>query len=308
VQPERGPKRTIAWADVRAIEYFDAPPELAGGLASLAAGNARAALDQLELVLQAEGLRPVVLQEAAFNMAYCQQRLGQTAEALSGYEKVLADYPRGRYLRMLAENLIDLRVAGGAPDAAKAALDKLGAGAQGLPGADSLLQLLQGRLFERQGKFSEAQQAYTTLEASPAPEFAEEGRLGRARMLLRQNKGSEGEPLLRTLTTESLQPRVQSGAWNGIGELLATEGRSKKDAVKILDGAYAYLRTVVQYKPLPGESTDEYERALAGAATCFEYLSQLEPNAQKKQLWRERQGARIDQLRLEFPFSVHLKK
>ena len=308
IQPEKGPKKTLAWGDVRSIEYFDATAEFSGGLTSLAAGNAESALEQLAVVLQDGELRPVLRQEVEFHAAYCMQRLGKTADAQKLYEKVLSENPRGRYLRMIGENLVDLHLAGGDGAAAKAAIDKLAEGAKGVEGVEALAQLLEGRLLERQGKHAEAQQLFTALEGSPVADLAQEGKLGKARTMLRQSKGAEAEPLLRALIADSKSARVQSGAWNGIGELFSAEGRSKKEAERIQDGLYAYLRTIVQYKPLPGESTEEYERALAGAATCFEYLSQLEPNADKKKLWRERQRERLEQLQQEYPASSFLKK
>lgn len=308
LQPEKGPKKTLGWSEVRSIEYADAPPELAAGLAALAAGNADNALEMLTIAQQTPELRPVIQQTIDFNTAFCLHRLGKTSEATTLYAKVLTDHPKGRYLRMIGENLIDLHLASGDAAGARATLDKLAAGAKGLEGADALTLLLEARLLERQGKLSEAQQKFAALEASPVADLAPEGKLGRARMLLRQNKGTEAEPVFRALISESKNAHVQSGAWNGIGEMQATEGRSKKEAERIQDGLYAYLRTVVQYKPLPGESTEEYERALAGAATCFEYLSQLEPNAEKKKLWRDRQRERLEQLQQEYPASTFLKK
>ena len=308
-QPEQGSKKVVAWDDVRALDYFDAPEELTSGLATLAAGNAEAALELLEIVIATEGLRPMIAQQASFHAAFAEQRLGRTKQAIERYEKLLATAPKGRYLRMVGENLLDLHLLTGNVQGARAALDKLIQGAQGLEGGEPLVQLLEGRLLELQGKFAEAAERYGAAEglAGP-PAILQEGKLGRARMLLRQNKAAEAEALLRALIAESASSRVQSGAWNGVGEIQSTEGRAKKDGERILEGLYAYLRTVVQYKPLPGESTEEYERALLGASTCFEYLSQLEQNPERKKLLRERHRDRLEQLQREYPASIFLKK
>ena len=53
---------------------------------------------------------------------------------------------------------------------------------------------------------------------------------------------------------------------------------------------------------------EEYERALGGAARCFELLSEIEPNPERKKLLRERHRERIEQLQRDFPNSIFLKK
>ena len=64
----------------------------------------------------------------------------------------------------------------------------------------------------------------------------------------------------------------------------------------------------MQYKPLLGESTEEYERSLDGAATCSQYLSELEQNTERKKLHRDRNRELLEQLELEYPGSSFLKK
>ena len=173
-----------------------------------------------------------------------------------------------------------------------------------------MVGLLEGRLLEGQGKNAEAGQRYAAVEAlaGATPGLVQEAKLGRGRMLLRENKAGEAEPIFRALVSEGVSPRVLSGAWNGMGELQVHDGRAKKNSERILDALYAYLRTVVQYRPLPGESTEEYERALAGAETCFRFLSELEQNPEKKRQLRDRERDRHDQLQQEYPNSVFLKK
>ena len=69
---------------------------------------------------------------------------------------------------------------------------------------------------------------------------------------------------------------------------------------------FAYLRSSVQYLPLPGEPTREYERALAGSARCFQYVADLEQKPERKELYTSRSRARIEQLRREYPESEFL--
>jgi hypothetical protein len=309
-QPEKGAKRVIPWSSVQSLDYFDASEDLDNGLANLAAGGSERALELFQAVLAAEDNRPMVVQQALFYSGFAAQRLGRTDEAIASYTKLLAEFPKGRYLRDAAENLIQLQLGKSDAAAARAALDGLAEGAKGAEGVDALLQLLEARLLEGQGKLAEARERYAALEglAGAPTELAQEGKLGRARTLLRDEKASEAEPLLRALIAESQSPRVQSGAWNGIGEIQAKEGRTKKDGERILEGLYAYLRTVVQYKPLPGESTEEYERALDGAATCAQLLSEIEQNPERKKLHRERNRELLDLLAQEYPGSAFLKK
>ena len=309
-QPEKGAKKVVPWNTVRSIDYSSAPEELSGALATLAAGNPEAAGEELARVLETEGNRPMIVQQALFHLAWVHQRLGQADEAVGEYGKLLKDFPKGRYLRNVGENLVDLYLAKGDPGKARSSVADLAQGAKGLEGFDLVTGLLEAKVLEGEGKAAEAGQRYAAVEGAAAadPGLAQEAKLGRARMLLHENKGAEAEPILRALISESTNPRVQSGAWNGLGELQAADGRAKKNSDRILDALYAYLRSVVQYKPLPGESTEEYERALAGAATCFRYLSELEQNPEKKKQHRDRERERLEQLQLEFPNSAFLKK
>jgi hypothetical protein len=86
------------------------------------------------------------------------------------------------------------------------------------------------------------------------------------------------------------------------------EGREKRDAGVLMDALYMYLRGVVQYGPSAGESTYEYERALAGAAECFNNLSQVESNKELKARYARNRDERRAQLQKEFPNSPFLIK
>lgn len=309
-QPEKGAKKVVPWDTVQSVDYFDAPDDLQSGLATLAAGNMEVAKEFFETVLASADNRPMIVQQARFHLAYAEQRMGKASEAAAGYAKLLQDFPKSRYLREAAENLLVLRLGENDATGAQSMLTGLAEGAKGVEGIEPLVGLLEARLLEGQGKNGEAGQRFAAVEAMAGAraELVQEAKLGRARILLRENKAGEAEPIFRSLISESPLPRVQSGAWNGLGELQAADGRAKKNSERILEALYAYLRSVVQYKPLPGESTEEYERALAGAATCFKYLSELEQNPEKKKLHRERERERMEQLQLEYPSSSFLKK
>lgn len=309
-QPERGAKKVVSWDMIQSVDYSDAPEEFQSGLATLAAGNMEAAKEQFELILGLTDNRPMIVQQARFHLAYAEQRMGKASAAAAGYSKLLQDFPKSRYLREAAENLLTLRLAENDAAGAQSLLASLAEGAKGVDGIEPLVGLLEARLLEGQAKIVEAGQRFAAVEAMAGAraDLVQEAKLGRARVLLLDNKGAEAEPIFRALITESPLARVQSGAWNGLGELQAADGRAKKNSERILEALYAYLRSVVQYKPLPGESTEEYERALAGAATCFKYLSELDQNPEKKKLHRERERERLEQLQLEYPSSSFLKK
>ncbi|MSR61668.1 MAG: tetratricopeptide repeat protein [Planctomycetes bacterium] len=309
-QPEKGAKKVVPWETVLRVDYFDAPEDLQLGLAALNAGNAEAALQPLEAALASEGIRPPLVQEALFHLSYAEQRVGQAKEAADGYTKLLTNFPKGRYLRMAGENLLALRLAANDTGGAQSTVTTLSEGAKGLEGVEAVIGLLEARLLEGQNKAAEAGLRYAAVEAlaGAAPGLVQEAKLGRARMLLGTDKAGEAEPIFRELTIAGSSSRVLSGAWNSLGELQAKDGRAKKNSERILDGLYAYLRTVVQYKPLPGESTEEYERAVAGAENCFRLLSELEQNPEKKRKLRDLEHERHDQLQQEYPNSVYLKK
>lgn len=311
IEPERGAKKTLAWDTVQSVQYFDAPEALGTGLATLSAGNFESALEQFEtLVAEDAEFRPFIVQQGLFHVAYLKQRLGRGAEAIVGYRDLLEKFPDGRYLRPAGENLVALLLAQNNAAAAQEGLDKLAAGAKDVPGVEAEVGILRARLLEGQKSHAEARDAYAAVEAladAPKP-LVQEAKLGRARTLLAEGKGAEAEPIFRALVAEAALSRVQSGAWNGIGEIQAAGGKTDRDADRILEALYAYLRTVVQYRPLTGESTEEYERALSGAATCFQYLSELEQNPERKRLLRDRSSERQEQLEREFPNSVFLNK
>jgi tetratricopeptide (TPR) repeat protein len=311
LQPEKGAKKVLPWASVQSIVYSDAPEELGTGLATLGAGNFESAREQFQtLIAGADTLRPVLVQQGMFNLAFIDQRLGNVTEAIQGYDALLEKFPKGRFLRMAGENLVELHLLTGNAENARAALAKLQAGAKDVPGFDVEFGILEARLLAGEKKFAEAGARYAAVEAiagAPAGSV-QEAKLGRARMLLADGKAIEAEPMFRALIAESTVARVQSGAWNGLGEIQSAEGRTKREADRILEGLYSYLRTVVQYKPLIGESTEEYERALSGASTCFQNLSDLEQNPERKKLLRDRSRERNEQLQREYPNSIFLKK
>ncbi len=311
LKPEKGAKKTIPWDTVQSVEYPDAPVEMGNGITALGLGQYEDAVERFAMVIDAEEKpRSMIQQQALFYSAYGQQRAGLTDEAIAGYQKLLAAFPHGRFLRSAADNLTMLLARKGDAAGAQKALEGVATGAADLPGFAAEVAILRGRLLLAEGKTADARARFEEAEktADASEGVRQEARLCLADTLLAEKKAAEAEAIFTALKNGAGPPQVQSGAWNGLGELLAEDGRAKRDSDRILEGLYAYLRTVVQYKPLLGESTAEYERALAGAATCFKYISELEQNNDRKKLNAQRSREKLDQLQKEFPNSTYLQE
>ena len=298
-----GKPKTLTWDKVQSVEYGDAP-ELSSALAALTSGRLEEAQSGLQIVADAEKPRPMVRQQVLFHKGWIAQRQDRVDDAIAAYQELLDAFPTGRYLRLAAENLVACQLAKDAPEAAATALDKA---AKAAGDAAPEVELVKAHMHDANGASAEAKAIYESLQGSALPAVAQEARLGIAHHLIRDNKKSDAETLLRKVVAEPAPAHVMSGAWNGLGELFSEEGKAKRDNEKLLDGLYSYLRSVVQYKPLLGEPTNEYERALAGAARCFRYLSELEQNAERKKLFANRAQQHLFRLKNEYPQSIYLE-
>ncbi|MDZ4774412.1 MAG: tetratricopeptide repeat protein [Planctomycetota bacterium] len=311
--------KTIAWNDIavdgisyaNAVSYQSARDQFVGGKFD----DALKAFDELKAE---KNVRPVFKQHALYYSAYINQRQGKLDEALAGYKDLLTAFPKSRYLNETAENYANLFLA--KKDAASGAklLDTLSGDAltAGVDGSFSAaVNVQKGRLLEDQGKFAEAQAAFTVAEKAPGvvPSVVSLAILGQGRCAVALGDKVKAEGLFRKIVNSEGSGPILAGGWNGIGDLLLEEGKGsgankKPDTDKITDAMYCYMRGVVQYIPLPGESSAEYERALASSAQCFEYLSQLDTRAESKAANKARAQARRDQLAREYPNSPYNSK
>lgn len=309
-KPARGATATAPWGEVRSIQYGGAP-EFAAALASFNAGRLPEAEKEFEELKADAKLRPVLRQHVLYHLAQTHHRQGKFDAAIAAYDVLLKAFPKGRFLFQAGSGLLACHLAKKDPAGAEAAYERFKGDSRAVAldgGGEAELGMLRGRLLEAQGKFAEARAVFEVAQrtAGGATAIANEAKLGIARCLLRGGKGAEAEPMLRELKDLPDAPnRVYAGAWNGIGDLVKEEGRTKKDPEKLLEALYAYLRGVVQYRPGPGEPTEEYERAQAGAAECFRFISELEKNADRKRLYSERSRERFAQLKKEFPSSPY---
>jgi tetratricopeptide (TPR) repeat protein len=311
--PSKGQQHTIAWNDIAQITYqggenFDSARDL------LNQGKLEESLTQLTELLKPEAkLRGLIKQNVLYLIGTVQNRLGKSDEAIESYKALLKEFPKSRYLPDVAEGLVNAFGAKGDLEGAKKALDDLNSSSvtAGIEANFSAVVAIQrGRILERQEKWSEAFSAYNAAGTTSGVTSlaSQQARLGQARCQMKQKKVSEAEALFRKISGEDAPNSILAGAWNGLGDITKAEGRDKRDAAVLLDALYMYLRGVVVYGPVPGESTYEYERALAGAAESFDNLSQVESNKDLKARYARSRDEHRAQLKKEFPNSPFLPK
>ena len=311
--PKQGQQRTIAWSDIAQITYqggeqFDSARNL------LNQGKLEESVTALTELLKPEAkLRGLIKQDVLYLIGSAQIRLGKADESIESFKTLLKEFPKSRYLPDVAEGLVNAYSAKNDLESAKKALDDLNSAAvtAGVEANFSAVVAIQrGRILERQEKWSEAYSAYNAAGTTSGVSAlaSQQARLGQARCQMRQNKVSEAEALFRKISSEDAPNSILAGAWNGLGDIVKAEGRQKRDAAVLLDALYMYLRGVVVYGPVPGESTYEYERALAGAAESFDNLSQVESNKDLKARYARSRDEHRAQLKKEFPNSPFLPK
>jgi len=306
--PAKGAARTILWNEVapNGITYANAL-EYQSAREDFDAGKLPEALGKFEELLGDAKLRGVLKQNALFFSAMIHQRQGEVDPAIEGYKKLVADFPKSRWLMEVGENLVLCHMAKKDVAAAGKALDELSAAATAAgveAGFNSSVNVLKGRLYEEQGKYPEAAAAYGVAEkATGVPaNIVQQARLGQARCFVATNKKTEAEALFRKLVAEDAPNVVMAGAWNGLGDLMLEDAKkSGGDPEKLLDVLYCYLRGTVQYTPLPGESITEYKRACKSTAEVLRFISQVEKNADRKKVYQARALERDEQFKKEFP-------
>jgi tetratricopeptide (TPR) repeat protein len=306
--PAKGAARTILWNEIapNGITYANAL-EYQSARDDLDAGKLPEALTKFEEILGDAKLRGVLKQNALYFSAMIHQRQGEFDAAIEGYKKLVADFPKSRWLMEVGENLVLCHMAKKDVAAAGKALDDLStaATAAGVEAAfNSSVNVLKGRLFEEQQKYPEAQAAYGVVEKAtgvPAT-VVQQARLGQARCLVASNKKPEAEALFRKLVAEDAPNTVLAGAWNGLGDLMLDDARKGGgDSEKLFDVLFCFLRGAVLYTPAPGESVAEYKRSLKSSAEVLKFISQVEKNPDRKKMYQQRAAEREDQFKKEFP-------
>jgi len=300
-----GGAKIVTWDKVQSVEYAGGA-EYTAALQLLTAGKLDDALAEFDTLKEAPKVRPVLKQNVMFNIAQILQRQGKTDEAVSAYRELFDAFPEGRYLRTAGDGLVACLMSKKDPAGASAALDKIGDGAKGVEAFKPELAVMRARLFEFGKKTTEAKAAYESA-AGAAGAVGQEAQLGLARCLALDGKGADAEAACRKLVSVSAPNYVLAGAWNGIGDVWSEQGRAKKDSEMLLDALTAYLRGVVQYAPLPGEPSIEYERALAGSARCFKFIAQLDTQKERKNRYEQFARERVELLKRDYPSSLFLE-
>ena len=306
--PAKGAARTIEWKDVapNGITYVGSA-EFQSAKDAFDAGKFAEALPKFQEILGDAKLRAVLKQNAEYFVATIHQRGGEYDPAIEAYKKLVADFPKSRWLMEVGEGLVSCYMAKKDPAAAAKSLDELStaATAAGVEASfNSVVNVLKGRLNEEQGKFAEAQAAYGVVaKANGVPvSISQKARLGEARCMVALNKKADAKTVFQALTKEDAPNAVLAGAWNGIADLTVEEARaSQNDPEKLLDALLCYMRGVVQYAPLPGEPYTEYKRSLRGSATVFKFISEVEKNKERSALYKQRAAEREEQFKKEFP-------
>jgi tetratricopeptide (TPR) repeat protein len=303
-----GQTKTIPWTDVAGIDYANAGA-FPDAIEALNSGKLDEALTQLNGLKSGGKLRPPLQQQVQYNLGLVLQRLGKFEEAAAAYKELFETFPKGRYLRMAGENWVTSMLAKDNVNGAEDALSKITLAAQGLQGADFDINMIKGRVLEAKKSFADARNAYdAAAKAAPANSTAaQEAQLGKARCLVGEGKKGDADPILQELKKTGTSNVVLAGAWNTLGEVATEEGRSKRNSEMLIDALYMHLRGIVQYLPLPGEPTNEYERALFDAAQVCKSISELETNAERKKLYKDRSETNLATLKKAFPNSLYLK-
>jgi len=155
--------------------------------------------------------------------------------------------------------------------------------------------------------------ARVSYQAASRVDAVMPGIAGMAKVGMARVDDANGQPeaavsAYRAIIDQSQANEVLAGAWNGLAKVALRDGVKSKSGDKLMDALFMFLRGVVEFAPSPGEGTGEYERALAGAAEVFRQLAELETDDATKKQYTQRSKQRLDQLRKEFPNSVHLPK
>src|SRR5262245_36731660 len=96
-------------------------------------------------------------------------------------------------------------------------------------------------------------------------------KLGLARCEHAEGRADQAKDAYRALIElPDVGNEVMAGAWNGLGDILFQDASKAKNAEKVTEALFMYLRGVVEFGPAPGEGTGEYERALASSSKAFQ--------------------------------------
>jgi tetratricopeptide (TPR) repeat protein len=303
---------TFPWGNVSSVQYGNAR-DLDVARQQLADGKRDEAIATLEKAAADKKLRAPVRQELLFELARACREKGDDDKALAGWRDLVKTYPNGRYLVSGGYWLVLALLARNDPGGALRSVDEMTTDARGA-NADATqiaaLDLLRGRALEAQKKWGDAQSAYERVAGTkdlPADQLAM-AQLGAARAVQGAGKRDDAIKRYRELLTKRPPPLVSAGAWNGLGDLSFEGAAAKKDVDALEEALLSYLHGVVLDTPAPNEPPEELERALAGAVSCLQALSDIEGNKERKAALLDRLQKRRDDFKRLFPASKLLSK
>jgi hypothetical protein len=299
---QKGQSKTIERSQVANIAYKEPPQEYLSGRDAFDNGKWDEALAFFEAI-KAEKRAPI-RQEVFFFAAQAQLAKQAWDPAIAALDALRKEFPKSWYLMEIGEGYVLAYTAKKDYVGAQKALDTMATdtAAQGVSaGFSGAISVLKGRLLEDQNKISEAAASYSLAEKATGVTLIvqQQARLGQGRCLIAQKKGSDAAALFDKLTKEDAPNNVLAGAWNGLGDIWLEEAKTKADAEqaeKLLDAALAFMRSVVQYGPGPGENARELCRGLEGSVKAFKGLAAVEKNAEKKATYTLRANERQQQL------------
>ena len=299
----------MRWKDIDSIKYSNAD-KYYKAVNAFTAGSVSDSIPQLEELNADTKLRPVLKHNVLYYLGMAYLKTGAADKSLAMHQELLKTFPKSRYLLQVGANVANISVARKDAAGAQRTLDAAAtaAAAPKESAIQAAFDLLKGRLLEEQEKFTEAESTYDRILSNPKAEgdLQPSAKLGKARCAHRANRAIDAERQFRDLLSADAPNYVLAGAANGLGDLWLAQGTANRDADMIKDALLAYLRGKVMYIPERDSSTEEYERALAGAALANTALSQLEPNADRKKLYQSRAKQLKDELTRDYPQSRYL--
>jgi tetratricopeptide (TPR) repeat protein len=300
-----------SWDDIVEVTYGNSVDYLAA-IKMVNGGNASGGAAKLLQLAAGEKLRKDLKPNALFFAAAALQRAGNLKDAITNYNELVKAYPKNAHLRNAAKGVVDCRIASGEAEMGLTDLQAIQKTAKDA-GVDDLylgtFEVFAGRLLEAQKKMVEAKLKFELVAANRgiSPALTAEAKLGIARCSQAEGQPAKALEIYKQIIDQALGNEVLAGAWNGMGDIARDEASKAKNADKMIDALYMYLRGVVEFAPAPGEGTAEFERAIAGSAAAFKALSELESDAAKKKVWADRSRERLNQLKKEFPNSAYLQ-
>jgi tetratricopeptide (TPR) repeat protein len=300
---------TTPWREVDSVRFANAA-KYNEAIEKFLTGAPSEALPLLEALVADDKLRPVLRHNALYYVAVAQQRAGNDDAAIASLELLLKEFPRSRWIIPAGTNLLSLYVAKGDPGSAGKTLDAaLAAARAGGSGQVPGFDFLRARLLEEQKKYPDAERMFESVAGAAGgdPELALAAKVALGRCAQKAGRANDAQRRYRELVATDAPNDVLAGAWNGLGELALAEGSAKRSGDDLRYALFAFLRGVVLYAPGRGEASDEYERALAGAARAFKAVGELESDAARKRVFLARAQERREQLAAEFPRSRYLQ-